>query len=475
MGLSEVAATPRMRESVLVIDPSDVGGRARAGLEAPGRRLHVCATAQEALAVVDELEPDVVVVGLDTADLPGLRLVEALRARRPGTPLIALAGHPSIEGAVQALRAGAVDYLGRPHRPTELAEKVARALSEVRTTRSLAQAQANVADRYGFTHMLSQSPRMMRVFDAIRAVAQTDATVLIRGETGTGKELVAKAIHERSRRRASRLIGVNCGAFTETLLESELFGHEKGSFTGAIGRRQGVFEMADGGSLFLDELGETSLSVQVNLLRVLEEMRFRRVGGTDTVSVDVRVIAATNVDLENAVADGRFREDLFYRLNVFPITLPPLRERPEDIPLLLRHFLQDAAREYDLPAPTVVPEALEPIVRYRWPGNVRQLRAMCERWVIQCAGEPLRADALPSELLASARAVEAPSMLFIDDTVPLAQLTERLTEQLERAYLHKLLTRHAGHLQNTATAAGITRRTLYSRMKALALDAKDYK
>ncbi len=475
MGTSEAVA-PRLREAVLVIDPEDVAARGtRAALDAPGRRLHACPTAREGLALADEVEPDVIVAALDTTDLPGLRLVEALRARAPGTPVIAVADRPTVEGAVAALRAGAVDYLGRPLRPDALAEAVARALSEVRTTRGLAEAQKNVADRYGFTHMLSRSPRMMRVFDAIRAVAQTDATVLIRGETGTGKELVARAIHERSRRRGKRLIGVNCGAFTETLLESELFGHEKGSFTGATGRRQGVFELADQGSLFLDELGETSLNVQVNLLRVLEEMSFRRVGGTDPVKVDVRVIAATNVDLEHAVAEGRFREDLFYRLNVFPIVLPPLRERAEDIPLLLRHFLEDAAREYELAAPVVTPEAMDLVTRYRWPGNVRQLRAMCERWVIQCAGEPLRVEALPPELIGGARAVESPSTLFVDDTLPLATLTERLTNQLERAYLHKLLTRFGGHLQNTAAAAGITRRTLYTRMKELGLEAKDYK
>ncbi len=476
MGASNVAAL-RVREAILVIDPTDHAGRgARAGLEAPGRRLHACTTAREALALLDELEPDVVVVALDTPDLPGLRLIEALRARRPSAPLIAIADRPSIDGAVATLRAGAADYIGRPVRAAELTEKVERALETVRSLKSVAAAQASVADRYGFTHMLSQSPRMMRVFDAIRAVAQTDATVLIRGETGTGKELVARAIHERSRRRSARLVGVNCGAFTESLLESELFGHEKGSFTGAIGRREGVFELADNGSLFLDELGETSLSVQVNLLRVLEEMSFRRVGGTDPVKVDVRVIAATNIDLEAAVQTGRFREDLFYRLNVFPIVLPPLRERPEDIPLLMRHFLDDAAQEYEIPAPLVTPEALERLVLYRWPGNVRQLRALCERWVIQCAGEPLRADLLPPELHGTRHAAAEPTgLLFVDDTVPLAQLTDRVIQQLEHAYLHKQLTRHAGHLQNTASAAGITRRTLYSRMKALGLDAQDYK
>ena len=192
---------------------------------------------------------------------------------------------------------------------------------------------------------------MLRVFDQIRAVASTDATVLILGETGTGKELVSRAIHERSRRREQPFISINCGAFTETLLESELFGHEKGSFTGASGRRRGVFEMSDGGTLFLDELGETSLNVQVNLLRVLEEMCFRRVGGHETVQVDTRIVAATNANLERKTQDGTFREDLFYRLNVFPIHLPPLRERPEDISLLTRHFLEDAAREYGIETP----------------------------------------------------------------------------------------------------------------------------
>ena len=467
---------PRAREHVLVIDPVEPTGRAyHLALDAEDRRIHVFTSASEGLANVTELRPDVIVAALDTADLPGLRLIEALRSRAPGVPIVALAGHATVEGAVQALRAGAADYLGRPLSPGMLSEKVIRALTGARTSRQLLQAQKDSGDRWGFTQFLSLSPRMIRVFDAIRAVAGTDATVLIRGETGTGKELVARAIHDRSRRRAKNLVSVNCGAFSETLLESELFGHEKGSFTGAIGRRAGVFEMADGGSLFLDELGETSLSVQVNLLRVLEEMRFRRVGGTDPIDVDVRIIAATNVDLETAVGDGRFREDLFYRLNVFPVTLPPLRERPEDIPILTRHFLMDAAQDYELEPPTITPEAMELVLRYRWPGNVRQLRALCERWVIQCAGRELRADELPSEVRGGGKPSDHPAGMFIDESVPLPQLSERVLIQVERAYLHKQLARHQGHLIHTAAAAGITRRTLFSRMKALGLDAGDYK
>ncbi len=473
---SSPAPVLRAREQVLVIDPVEPSGRAyHLALGAEDRRIHVCTSAQEGLANVSELRPDVIVAALDTADLPGLRLLEALRHRAPGVPVVVLAAHATVEGAVQALRAGAADYLGRPMSPGMLSEKVIRALTGARTSRQLLQAQKDSGDKWGFTQFLSLSPRMIRVFDAIRAVAGTDATVLIRGETGTGKELVARAIHDRSRRRTKNLISVNCGAFSETLLESELFGHEKGSFTGAIGRRAGVFEMADGGSLFLDELGETSLSVQVNLLRVLEEMRFRRVGGIDPIDVDVRIIAATNVDLENAVRDGRFREDLFYRLNVFPVTLPPLRERPEDIPILTKHFLLDAAKEYELEPPSITPESMELVMRYRWPGNVRQLRALCERWVIQCAGRELRAEDLPNELRAGGKPDTHPAGLFIDESVPLPQLTERVLIQVERAYLHKQLLRHKGHLIQTAAAAGITRRTLFNRMKVLGLDAADYK
>lgn len=463
------------RETILVIDPSDPAGRiTRVALQLDGRAVLHCANAQEGLALAQQIQPDVVVAALDTVDLPGLRMVEALRAKNRTLPVIALAGVATVEGAVQALRAGAADYIGRPISPGLLSEKVVRALQEVRAARQLATARATAKDRYGFTQLLSQSPKMTRVFDAIRAVASTDATVLIRGETGTGKELVARAIHERSRRREKSLIGVNCGAFTETLLESELFGHEKGSFTGALGRRQGVFEMADGGSLFLDELGETSLSVQVNLLRVLEDMTFRRVGGTESVKVDVRIIAATNVALEVATKDGRFREDLYYRLNVFPVFLPPLRDRVEDIPLLLHHFLRDAAEEYELPIPSVTPESLDRIVAYRWPGNVRQLRAMCERWVILCNGAQLSVDLMPREL-ANAQDTASPTGLYIDDTIPLPQLTQRYVSQIERAYLHKLLGRNHGKLIETAEMAGITRRTLYTRMKDFGLDVKDYK
>ena len=462
-------------ERILVVDDEPEGARAaRAALLVEGREVEIAHSAREALRRVHDGRFDLLVTTLELRDLSGARVLDVFGERAAGTPVVALTRSPSLPGAVDAVRRGASDYLAKPIHPRALVEAAAAALEHARTSRELQAARERVQDRYGFSHLLTRSPKMLTVFDQVRAVAGTDATVLIRGETGTGKELISRAIHERSRRRDKPFISVNCGAFTETLLESELFGHEKGSFTGASGRRSGVFEMADGGTLFLDELGETSLSVQVNLLRVLEEMAFRRVGGHDMVRVDVRVLAATNLDLEGAVERGEFREDLYYRLDVFPIILPPLRERKEDIPLLIRHFLDDASQEYRLTPPEITGEAMEVILGYRWPGNVRQLRAMCERWLIARAGQRLEADHMPAEMRGRA-AVADQSTVAIDESLTMAENTRRVSERIERELLHRLLTKNDGHLGNTADAAGITRRTLYTKMKAYDLEPGDYR
>jgi DNA-binding NtrC family response regulator len=460
---------------VLVVDSREfVAQQLKTSIRAEGRHILVCTSARELLALFPELHPDLIITSLDLADLAGLRILQVLNERVPGVPILATIDHPSMEMGIAAAKLGVFDVLESPANPRLMNESVDRALAAAKSNQDLERIKAQIRDRHGFSHMLTQSPRMLRVFDQIRAVATTDATVLIRGETGTGKELVSRAIHERSRRRDKPFVSVNCGAFTETLLESELFGHEKGAFTGAAGRRRGVFEMADGGTLFLDELGETSLGVQVNLLRVLEEMRFRRVGGHDQVNVNVRIVAATNVNLEKAVQKGDFREDLYYRLNVFPVHLPPLRSRPEDIPLLTRHFLDDAANAYQLDAPTIEPTALEKISTYSWPGNVRQLRSLCERWVIVAHGRSVSMDLLPSEI-SSQKSSEMPGALSVDENLPMKSAVERTTAQVERAYLHRLLRRQHGHLSRTASTAGITRRTLYTKMKLYGLEANDYR
>jgi len=467
---------PVALQTVLVIDDNELyAHQARATLRGERRNLFIANSAREALAELHEIEPDLILLSLDLHDLPGCRAIDIFKERATGIPILALSQNPTVAEAVEAVQHGAADYLENPTKPETLAAAVQRATLEARSSRELQEAKKQVRDRFGFSHMLTRSPKMLRVFDQVRAVAGTDATVLIRGETGTGKELITRAIHERSRRKDRPFISVNCGAFTESLLESELFGHEKGSFTGASGRRQGVFEMADGGTLFLDELGETSLNVQVNLLRVLEEMEFRRVGGHDPVRINVRILAATNVDLEQAVAKGDFREDLFYRLNVFPVILPPLRSRPEDIPLLMRHFLENAAAEYELDAPIVTTEAMEVIVRYKWPGNVRQLRSLCERWVITRHGQRLEREHLPPEILNSKTSADTESAMNIDENKSLSEVTERLLHQVERTYIQRQLKKNNGHLADTAKAAGITRRTLYTRMKQYGLVASDFR
>jgi DNA-binding NtrC family response regulator len=418
------------------------------------------------MALLPDNVADLVVATLDLGEMPGLRMLQFLKEHQPGVPIIAITSRPTVEGAVAAVLGGARDYMGKPSDPSRLRHTILRILREGRAHRELLQTREQVRDRYGFRNLLSRSPVMLKVFDQIRAVAPTDANVLIRGETGTGKELVARAIHERSKRKDRPCVSVNCGAFTETLLESELFGHEKGSFTGASARREGVFEMADGGTLFLDELGETSLSVQVNLLRVLDEMAFRRVGGEKLIHVDVRIIAATNQDLETHVKRGLFRQDLFYRLNVFPLFLPPLRERREDVPLLLRHFLDSAAEEYETEPPIIAQDAMDAILAYGWPGNVRQLRAICERWVIVAGGRTLSLDMLPADFLTGRElaASMAPS-LELDETRPMREQIDAIVAGCERGYLERLLTRHQGNVQEAARAAGFTRRTLYNKLE----------
>ncbi len=464
------------REALLVVESNEFARhKLKTSLRAPNREIFLAASANEGLAALPDLAPDLIFVGLELPDLPGVRVIDVFRERAAGVPVVALTEVPRVTGAVEALRHGAVDYIGHGEDRARFLQVVVRAMQEARSDRALQHAQQQMRDRYGFSRLVSQSPVMLQVFDQVRAVAPTEATVLILGETGTGKELVSRAIHDRSQRKDRPFIAVNCGAFTETLLESELFGHEKGSFTGAAGRREGLFEMADGGTLFLDELGETSLNVQVTLLRVLETMTFRRVGGREEVRVDVRIVAATNIMLESAVASGTFREDLYYRLNVFPIELPPLRRRREDIPLLMRHFLDEVAEEYNVEPPIIAAEAIDAILSYHWPGNVRQLRAMCERWVITRHRQRLEREHLPPAMTGAAQIAPETGVFPIDEQVTMKENTSSAMNQLERAYLYRQLKRCEGHLERTAKAAGITRRTLYTKMKAFGLDGRDFK
>ncbi|MCF8042290.1 MAG: sigma-54 dependent transcriptional regulator, partial [Desulfarculaceae bacterium] len=357
----------------------------------------------QALALAAEEEPDLVITDMRMPQMSGLDLIQRLKARFNEMPIIVMTAYGTVENAVEAMKSGATDYISKPFENTELLLTVQKAL---KMRRLLFQNRLLKEELQGYGEIIGDSKAMRQVYGLIDKVAATKATVLLTGESGTGKELIARAIHARSPRAEEPFVAVNCMALTETLLESELFGHEKGAFTGATSRRKGRFEMAHGGTLFLDEVGEMSLSLQVKLLRVLQERTFERVGGNLQLSVDVRIVAATNRDLTQAVESGDFREDLFYRLNVVRIDVPPLSQRREDLPVLVAHFVKKYAAEVGRPAPQVDKQAMELIYSHSWPGNVRELENAIERAVI-LAGDSITPGDLPLEIRPGQEAASA--------------------------------------------------------------------
>jgi len=361
-----------------------------------GYEVLIAQSAAEAIKIFQENELDLVITDMKMPGMTGMELLDFLKERDLHLPVIMMTAYGTVEKAVEAMKKGAYDYILKPFDNEALKTAVSKGLAMGRVIRQNRLLSQELKEKFGPTDLIGKSYRIRQVRDLIAKVAGTKATVLISGESGTGKELVARAIHYHSPRRDKPLVSVNCSALAETLLESELFGHEKGAFTGAVGQRKGRFEFADGGTLFLDEVGEMSPSVQVALLRVLQDREFQRVGGNKTIKVDVRVVAATNKDLKEEIQQGRFREDLYYRLNVVHIEVPPLRERKEDIPLLIRHFSERFAREMNKKEiPTPSPEAMAALLAYDWPGNVRELENILERAIILSSGPIIRLEDLP--------------------------------------------------------------------------------
>ncbi|MGE0525737.1 MAG: sigma-54-dependent transcriptional regulator [Bdellovibrionales bacterium] len=376
------------------------------GFDRKGYQVITSATAAEAETISQSEKPlDLALVDLRLPDGDGIELMSKLRALHPNIQVIILTGHASIESAVEATRKGAFHFVTKPCNFDEILTLVDRALSHGQLARENQHLRNALHKKYRFDNIIGQSEAISQVLDLIERVAQSDSTVLITGESGTGKELIAKALHFNSDRGKEPFIPINCGAIPAELLESELFGHVKGAFTGAIANRTGRFEMADEGTLFLDEIGDMSPNLQVKILRVLQERRFEPVGGTKTINANVRVIAATNVDLEDAVQDGRFREDLFYRLNVIPIRIPPLRERKTDIPLLLHHFIEHFNRTRSRRLSGVSPAASELLSEYSWPGNIRELENLVERLSILKGSGMIDVSDLPDRY----RKIQAPS------------------------------------------------------------------
>ena len=416
---------------------------------------------QDVLQALEEGPVDLIISDIRMPEMDGLTLLQEVKRLAPETSVLLMTAFGSIDTAVQAIKAGAYDYLTKPFKMDEVITVVRRAMEERRLRAEVRALREELRTQYNFSNILGKSKPMRDMFALITKVAGSRTTVLVQGKSGTGKELVAKAIHYNSPRRERPLVTVNCSAIPKELLESELFGHVKGAFTGAIANKRGLFEEADGGSLFLDEIGELSPELQVKLLRALQEREIRRVGDTRTVKVDVRLIAATNRDLVQAVKAGIFREDLYYRLNVIPIVLPDLKDRAEDIPLLIEHFLMKYAKEADPPIEGISKEAMRLLLEYDWPGNVRELENVIERAVILGHG-PL---VLPEDLPAHMRTHSLPVRRQTRE----ASAPRPTLEELERDYIATILQETRWKRMQAAHILGIDRRTLYRKIRTYGL------
>jgi len=422
-------------------------------LEKNGYQVTAAGDGTQALALLEKEPVDLVVTDVRMPGLGGMEALKAIKELNPDIVVIIMTAFGSIDQAVQAVKEGAYDYINKPFKIDEMLLTIRKALDERRLRHEVSVLRHELRTRYHFENLIGKSRAMQEVFSLIEQVAGSRSTVMIYGKSGTGKELVAKAVHYNSQRASKPFVAVNCAAIPSELLESELFGHEKGSFTGAIATKVGKFEMATGGSLFLDEVGSMRLDLQAKILRALQEREIERVGGTRTIKIDVRVIAATNRDLKKAVEEGTFREDLYYRLNVVPITLPDLKDRQEDIPLLANHFVQKFTQESNSNIREISREAMGILLSYPWPGNVRELENVIERAVTLGRGPAIQPGDLPPHLAGGAGPVEK----------ALAQ--EATLEDLERDYIRAVLRRTKGHQIRAAAILGIDRRTLYRKIR----------
>jgi DNA-binding NtrC family response regulator len=411
-----------------------------------------------ALEKIRQFPFQVVLLDLKMPGMDGIQVLAEIKKEFPDIEVIIMTAYGSVNTAVEAIKAGAYDYIVKPFDPEEVALLIKKILEHKNLILENILLRQQLEEKYEFEDLIGKGPAMQQVFELIRNVAPTQATVLITGESGTGKELVAKAIHAISPRRYEPFIALSCGALPDTLLESELFGYEKGAFTGATHTKKGRFEMADGGTLFLDEVGEISLKTQIDLLRVLQEKAFRRLGGTDLIKVDVRIISATNRDLQQAITQGIFRSDLFYRLNVVGLQLPPLRERREDIPLLAKHFLRRYAIEINKKIERLAPSALELLMEYNWPGNVRELENAIERAVVISPGH---------ELTGKDFTFLQPNPGFFNEP------SSRNLQELEKQHIQRILEENHWNVSKTAVDLGIDRVTLYNKIKKYGFERKE--
>ena len=437
----------------------------RDALKSEGYDVLTAETGKAGLDCLAGNRTDVLITDLRLPDIDGIKILKEVKAINPETQVILMTAYGSIDSAVIAMKEGASDYLTKPFSMDELLLMVKRLLRMRQLEEENLFLRKKVEKQYALEGLVGKSPPMLKIYELIETVAQTDATVLINGESGTGKELVANAVHFRSPRKNAPFIKVNCAALPETLLETELFGHEKGAFTGALRQRKGRFEAADSGTLFLDEIGDIPLSVQIKLLRVLQERQFERVGGNGTISVDVRLICATQKDLKEGIQRGTFREDLYYRLNVIPLILPPLRERREDILLLADHFLKKFVRKMGKEVSGLSEEAKSLLLKYPFPGNIRELENMLERAVALLKGKVIQAADLPEEIGVNTTIAQA-----IREKIGTAKPLHQAVGLFEKEYIQSVLEQTQGRKGQAAEVLGISRKSLWEKIKNLEID-----
>jgi DNA-binding NtrC family response regulator len=466
----EAVVRPRR---ILIVEPDPDVGRQLQQLLEPDARLRVAVTS-DGTAVLQDLvahNTSIVIADLRTPDMDAMRLLQEIKDRNLPVAVVVTAGASTIDEAVHAMQLGAIDFLTKPVDIDHLRRVINTALRERALQDELSYLREQLQTRYSFQNILSKNPQMHAIFELIANLTHTNSTVLIEGATGTGKEQIARAIHQASQARTGPMVAINCAALPDNLLESELFGHEKGAFTSAVGQRIGRFEMAHGGTIFLDEVGDVPPSMQAKLLRVLQERQFERVGGTESIQVDVRVIAATNKSLLKLVKKGTFREDLYYRLDVVKIDVPSLCDRAEDIPLLATHFCQKYAPPGE-PAKRISPAAMTMLLNYRWPGNIRELENVIERACVTSQDQVIQPANLPAELSGGALP-KLPVEVNIDR--PLPELLRQSTIAIERQYIRKALKKARGNVGRCAEICGLSRRSITAKLAEYELDKKQFK
>ncbi len=455
----------KRKEKILIVDDeSSLREMLAILLEREGYQIEEAADGQIALGLIQTSEFDLIISDMKMPCLGGIGLLRKVREQEIKTPMLMITGFSSTEEAVEAMKLGAYDYITKPFKNDEIRLVIKNALEHNQLKHENQQLKQQLGQRFSFQRLIGDSPKMKKLVSLLERIAPSQANVLITGESGTGKELVAKALHLNSDRRSHPFVPINCGAIPENLLESELFGHEKGAFTGADRKKEGLFESANQGTLFLDEVGELPMGMQVKLLRVLQEREFRRVGGTKTLPLDIRLIAATNQDFSQMIQQGTFREDLFYRLNVVSLELPPLRDRKEDIPLLINKFYQERTGNDEFP---IQREVLDLLFQYEWPGNVRELENLVERCIVLGETDQLTIDCIPSQICHSNKAhcgelSEIPSGFNLEDWL----------EGVERRALLKALEQSDGVRTKAAELLGISFRSIRYRLDKLGIDSE---